>query len=273
MPLLRGGVKFQVERLQGFILRRCCMIRNPSAAGFYYPASPAEIKLMFSRYVDKNAPKEEVVGLLMPHAGYQYSGAVAGATISRVKFKDTFLIIGPTHSGLGKPFSVMAEGTWKTPLGDVEVDEELARKIIGLSRYAEEDYWAHEDEHAIEVQVPFLQYIRPDVRIVPIILAGASDSIYKEIGHAIAQAIKELNREAIILASGDMPHREPQALAREKDMKAVEAMLALDEDELTRRYNNLRISMCAHGPVVTLIAAAKEMGVTGAELVKYQNSG
>src|SRR4030065_858325 len=101
------------------------MIRNPSAAGFYYPASPAEIKSMFSRYVDKNAPKEEVVGLLMPHAGYQYSGAVAGGTISRVKFKDTFIIIGPTPSGLGKPFSVMTEGTWQAPLGNVESDTAL----------------------------------------------------------------------------------------------------------------------------------------------------
>jgi AmmeMemoRadiSam system protein B/AmmeMemoRadiSam system protein A len=248
-------------------------IRNPSAAGFYYPASPAEIKAMFAEYIDKSTPKEEVVGLLMPHAGYPYSGAVAGATISRVAFKDTFIIMGPSHSGMGKPFSVMPEGTWRTPLGEVEVDEELARKIIALSRYAEEDYMAHEDEHAVEVQVPFLQYIKPDVRIVPIILLGASLEIYKEIGHAIARAIKELKREVVILASGDMTHHEPQESARRKDMAAVEAMLALDEDELTRRYNNLRISMCAHGPVATLIAAAKELGVTGAELVMYQTSG
>lgn len=248
-------------------------IRNPSAAGFYYPASSAEIEAMFAKYIDKNAPKEEVVGLLMPHAGYQYSGAVAGATISRVVFKDTFIIMGPTHSGMGKPFSVMPEGTWRTPLGDVEVDEELARKIIALSKYAEEDYMAHEDEHAVEVQVPFLQYIKPDVRIVPIILIGASLEIYQEIGHAIVRAIKELKREVVILASGDMTHREPQESARRKDMAAVEAMLALDEEELTRRYNNLRISMCAHGPVATLISAAKELGATGAELVMYQTSG
>jgi len=167
----------------------------------------------------------------------------------------------------------MVEGTWRTPLGEVEVDSELARKIVDLSEYAEEDYRAHQEEHAVEVQLPFLQYIRPDVRIVPVILASAPSEIYKEIGRSIAGSIKELNREAVILASGDMTHREPQASAEEKDMKAVEAMLALDEDELTRRYKNLRISMCAHGPVVTLIAAAKELGVSGAELVKYQTSG
>jgi AmmeMemoRadiSam system protein B/AmmeMemoRadiSam system protein A len=249
------------------------MIRNPYVAGYFYPGSAAELRATIAKYVDKDAPKEEVVGLLMPHAGYQYSGGVAGATISRVKFKDTFVIMGPTHSGLGRPFSVMPEGTWKTPLGEVEVDTELARQIIALSEYAEEDYRAHQEEHAVEVQVPFLQYLKPDVRIVPVILAGASVDIYKEIGQAIAGAMKKLNREAVILASGDMTHREPQASAREKDMKAVEAMLALDEDELTRRYKNLHISMCAHGPVATLIAAAKELGVTGAELVKYQTSG
>ncbi|MBN1161513.1 MAG: AmmeMemoRadiSam system protein B [Dehalococcoidales bacterium] len=249
------------------------MKRYPSAAGYFYPASPAEIKSMMARFIDKDAPKEEVVGLLMPHAGYQYSGAVAGATLSRIKFKDTFIIIGPTHSGLGKPFSVMPEGTWETPLGEVEVDAELAGKIISLSKYAEADYRAHEDEHAIEVQVPFLQYIKPDVRIVPIILAGVSDNVYKEIGHAIARAIKELKREAVILASGDMTHHEPHETAKRKDMAAVEAMLELDEDELTRRYNGMHITMCAHGPVVTLMAAAKELGVAGAELIKYQTSG
>ena len=111
------------------------MIRNPYVAGYFYPGSASELRATIAKYVDKDAPKEEVVGLLVPHAGYQYSGPVTGATISRVKFKDTFIIMGPSHSGLGKPFSVMPEGTWKTPLGNVEVDSELARKIIAVSKY------------------------------------------------------------------------------------------------------------------------------------------
>jgi AmmeMemoRadiSam system protein B len=249
------------------------MIRNPTVAGYFYPGSAKEINAMLAKYIDKSTTKEEAVGLLMPHAGYQYSGAVAGAAISRVKFKDTFIIIGPSHSGLGKPYSVWPDGKWQTPLGEVDVDEELARKIIELSSYAEADCDAHMDEHAVEVQIPFLQYIKPDVRIVPIILAGTSADIYKEIGHAIAKAIKSLKREAVILASGDMTHYEPAETARAKDMKAVEAMLDLDEDELTRRYNNLHLTICAYGPVITLITAVKELGVTGAEWVKYQTSG
>jgi len=249
------------------------MIRNPIVAGYFYPASPNELNKMLAKYIDKKAKKEDAVGLLMPHAGYVYSGAVAGAAISRVKFKGTFIIIGPSHSGAGKPFSVMPEGTWRTPLGDVEVDAEMAAEIIKQSKYAEADYRAHADEHAVEVQIPFLQYIKPDVKIVPIILGGFSTDAYKEIGRAIVRAFEKLKRQAVILASGDMTHYEPAEEARAKDMKAVEAMFLLDADELTRRYNNLHITMCAYGPVITLITAARELGAKQGMLVKYQNSG
>ncbi len=249
------------------------MIRNPYVAGYFYPGTAAELRATVAGLVDKKAPKEDVIGLLVPHAGYKYSGPVTGATISRVKFKDTFIIIGPSHSGLGKPFSVMVEGTWQTPLGKVAIDTELAGKIVAVSEYLEADEEAHREEHAVEVQLPFLQYFKPDVRIVPIIIGGAGASVYPEIGRDIARAVKELNREVVIMASGDMTHYEPQASAKEKDMAAVEAMLALDIAELTRRYKSRHISMCAYPPLVCLIAAAKELGATGAELVKYQTSG
>jgi AmmeMemoRadiSam system protein B/AmmeMemoRadiSam system protein A len=249
------------------------MIRNPVVAGQFYPGSASQLKEMIKTFIDEKLEKEEVVGLLVPHAGYVYSGLVAGATISRIKFKDTFIIMGPSHTGMGKPFSIMTEGVWKTPLGEVEIDSELARKIVDVSGYIQEDDRAHQQEHAVEVQIPFLQYFQPDVRIVPIILAYAPATAYKEIGRDIARAIEELNRGVVIMASGDMTHYEPQKTAEKKDFLAIEAMLDLDEDELTRRYETQGISMCAHGPVVCLISAAKELGVTGAELVKYQTSG
>ena len=249
------------------------MIRNPVVAGQFYPASASQLREMIEMFIDEKAEKEEAIGLLMPHAGYPYSGPVAGAAVSRVKFKDTFIIMGPSHTGMGKPFSIMTEGVWKTPLGEVEIDSELARQIVAVSRNLQEDDRAHQHEHAVEVQIPFLQYFKPDIRIVPIILAYAGASAYKEIGREIARAIKELNREAVIIASGDMTHYEPQASAEKKDHQAIEAMLNLDEDELTRRYEDLNISMCAYGPVVSLISAAKELGATEAELVRYQTSG
>ncbi len=249
------------------------MIRKPYVAGYFYPGSAAELKATIAGLVDEKAPKEDAIGLLVPHAGYQYSGPVTGATISRVKFKDTFIIIGPSHSGLGKPFSVMVEGTWQTPLGTVETDTELAEKIVSVSQYFEADEEAHQQEHAVEVQLPFLQYFQPDVRIVPIILYSAPAAAYEEMGRDIARVVKELKRDVVIMASGDMSHYEPVAKAKDNDMAAVEAMLTLDIAELTRRYKSRRISMCAYPPVVCLMAAARELGVTGAELVKYQTSG
>jgi hypothetical protein len=249
------------------------MIRNPYVAGYFYPGSAGELRATLAGLVDEKAPKEDAIGLLVPHAGYQYSGPVTGATISRIKMKDTFVIMGPTHTGRGKPYSIMPTGTWKTPLGNVAVDTELATRIIERAGYLEADDLAHQEEHAVEVQLPFLQYFKPDVRIVPIILGGGPLDAYRKIGRGIAAAISELKREAVILASGDMTHYEPQDAARDKDMKAVEAMLALDEEELTRRYKGLKISMCAYGPAACLIAAAKELGANSAELVKYLTSG
>jgi AmmeMemoRadiSam system protein B len=249
------------------------MIRQPFAAGRFYPGSAKEIREMMAVLVDRKARKEQAIGLLLPHAGYPYSGPVAGAAISRVKLRDTAIIIGPSHTGLGQPYSIMTEGSWQTPLGEVEIDSTLGKKLLSVSDYLKEDAGAHLYEHAVEVQLPFLQYLKPDIKIVPIILAQASAEVYKKIGRDIARAIKESNIKAMIIASGDMTHYEPQKVAEAKDKQAIEAILKLDEDELTRRYQELNISMCAYGPAVCLISAAKELGATGAELVRYQTSG
>ncbi len=249
------------------------MVRNPVVAGQFYPGSAAELSAMIEMMVDKKAAKQEVVGLVSPHAGYIYSGPVAGAVISRVKFKDTFIIMGPNHTGMGKPLSIMTRGVWKTPLGEVEIDAELAQRILTASRHLTEDDIAHQFEHSIEVQLPFLQYFKPDIKIVPIVLAHSGGEVYKEIGQGIAQAVKESGREVVIMASSDMTHYEPQDSAQHKDTQAIEAILELNEDELLKRVEELNISMCGYAPTVSLIAAARELGATGAELVKYQTSG
>lgn len=249
------------------------MIREPYVAGQFYPNSAYQLRSQIKSMVDTTVPKEDVIGLISPHAGYIYSGTVTGAAVSRVKFKDTFIIIGPNHTGAGKPLSIMTEGVWRTPLGDIEIDSELGKKVLSLSKHLQEDYLAHIYEHSIEVQLPFLQYFRSDIKIVPIILSHASGNVYKEIGKDLARAIKESGREAVILASSDMTHYEPQDSAREKDNKAIEAILALDEDELMRRVRGLDITMCGYAPAVCLISAAKEMGAGGAKLVKYMTSG
>jgi len=249
------------------------MIRQPVVAGQFYPGSASQLEAMIETLVDEKAEKREVIGLVSPHAGYIYSGPVAGAVISRIKFKDTFIIIGPNHSGKGKPLSIMTKGKWKTPLGEVEIDSELGKQILATSSHLQEDAIAHQYEHSIEVQIPFLQYFKSDFRIVPIILGYAGGDTCKEIGREIAKAVRELNREVVIIASSDMTHYETQESAQKKDTQAIDAILNLDEDELLRRVEESDISMCGYAPTVSLISAAKELGAKSAELVKYQTSG
>ncbi len=248
-------------------------MRNPVVADQFYPGTPSSLKAEIERLIDEKAPKEEVIGLVSPHAGYIYSGPVAGATISRVKFKDTFVILGPNHTGRGAPFSIMSEGVWRMPLGEVKIDSELGKQILKGSKYLEEDTAAHQYEHSIEVQLPFLQYFRPDIQIVPIVLSHGTGDIYKEIGQKIAQAVKELKKEVVIMASSDMTHYEPHETAKRKDNQAIEAILDLNEDELLRRVMDLNITMCGYAPTVSMLSAAKELGAKEAELVRYQTSG
>jgi hypothetical protein len=249
------------------------MIRKPAVAGQFYPSQAGKLRDMIRGMVDETAEREDVIGLISPHAGYIYSGAVAGAVISKVIFKDTFIIMGPNHTGMGKPLSIMTEGTWETPLGEVEIDAELARQILAGSRHLQEDAKAHQYEHSIEVQIPFLQYFKKDFRFVPICLAYGSATAYKEIGEEIARAVKELNREVVIIASSDMTHYEPQERAQQKDAKAIAAILELNEDDLLDKIEEFNISMCGYAPAVALITAAKKLGATRTDLVRYQTSG
>jgi AmmeMemoRadiSam system protein A len=162
---------------------------------------------------------------------------------------------------------------WKTPLGQVEIDGELARRILDTSRYLEEDSAAHVFEHAIEVQVPFLQYLRNGFRILPVVLGQANGETYKEIGREIAAAVKQLKRDAMVIASSDMTHYESVESAKAKDAQAVQAILAMDEDDLLKRVARFDITMCGYGPVVSMLAAAKDLGAGRAELIRYQTSG
>ena len=211
--------------------------------------------------------------MVSPHAGYVYSGPVAAAVMSRIQLKDTAIIIGPNHTGRGKPLSIMTEGSWSTPLGEVKIDSELGGRLLARSTYLPEDSAAHQFEHSLEVQVPFLQYFKSDIKIVPIVFSFATGSVYKQIGKDIARVIKDLKREVVIIASSDMTHYEPQESAQRKDNQAIEAILELNEDKLLARIEELNITMCGYAPTVSLISAAKELGAREAELVRYQTSG
>lgn len=248
------------------------MLRKPAVAGQFYPSSPAKLKEMIATMV-KDAPKEDVSGAVVPHAGYVYSGPVAGATLSRMKLGSSFIIMGPNHTGLGSPFSLMSEGAWQTPLGNVEIDSELAKKILSYSRYLKDDPAAHYYEHSVEVQLPFIQYLKEDFTFVPLVISVGIAEVYREIGLAIAQAIEDEDKDTIIIASSDMSHYEPREVAEKKDKMAIEAILRLDEDELLHLIESYHISMCGYGPAYIMLTATKKLGAKAAELVEYRTSG
>jgi len=251
-------------------------LRKPAFAGQFYnataPGLKKEIEILIS---DKNAVKTNVLSCLLPHAGYMYSGRVAADTVSQINIKDRVILLGPNHTGYGVPFSLVSEGIWQTPLGEVQIDTALAREILKHSRYLEDDSAAHMYEHSLEVELPILQYFKPDFKFVPVIILSGEINILKEIGRGIAAAIKESNLEdsVLIVASSDMTHYEPQTQAAKKDRQAIQAILELNEDKLSEEILRYNISMCGYAPVAVMLAAAKSLGAKNARLVKYQTSG
>lgn len=251
------------------------MIRTPAVAGQFYPENPSRLKSEIQKYLIKDALQEEVIGLVAPHAGYIYSGSTAGAVYSRIKPAQTFVILCPNHTGYGKPFAIMSKGSWRTPLGEVEIDFQLANQLLTSSKYLQEDHLAHLYEHSIEVQIPFLQVVFKETpfQIIPICISHSRDSDYKELGLEIGKGLQNLSKKVVIIASSDMTHYEPHSSAQQKDKIAIDAILKLDEDLLLEKVNTLHITMCGYIPTVVMLTAAKELGAKKAELVKYTTSG
>lgn len=250
-------------------------IRKPAFCGQFYVSSPAGLKDQIDALVDKQAHKIDALACMLPHAGYMYSGRVAGLTVSRINIKDKIILLGPNHTGIGALFGIMTEGAWQTPLGEVKIDSVLAKKILHSSRYLEEDALAHASEHSLEVQLPFLQYFKSDFQIVPIVFLSDELPILKEIAQDIAGVLKEpgIKDSVLLVASSDMTHYEPQDEAATKDREAIEAILELDEDKLMQKILSLNITMCGYAPAIVMIKIAKLLGARRTELIKYQTSG
>jgi AmmeMemoRadiSam system protein B len=250
-------------------------LRQAVVAGQFYPASSIVLRNQIERLIDKKADKLDIIACMLPHAGYMYSGGVAGQTVSRINPKDKIILLGPNHTGYGERFSIMTEGLWQTPLGEVRIDSVLAKEILQRSKYLRDDVLAHRYEHSLEVELPFLQYFKNDFEIVPIIFLSEELDVLKEIGEDIADTIKEHNIKdsAMIVASSDMTHYEPQEQAQRKDKEAIDAILELDEDKLMKKIQGLNISMCGYAPTITMISAAKSLGAKTTKLIQYQTSG
>ncbi len=249
------------------------MKRKAVVAGQFYPANQKSLLRQIEELIDKQAQKQDVLAVIMPHAGYIYSGPVAGKTISQVKINNTALILGPNHTGLGGPYNLISSGTWSTPLGEVPINENLAKLLIKNSSVIVEDESAHIYEHSIEVELPFLQYFNKNITIVPMIISDFLPGNFKKVGEEIAQAIQQYEKPTLIVASTDMTHYEPHEQARDKDKAAIEAILELDPEKLYAAVNKQKISMCGIAPVEVALYACKNLGAKNAQLIEYQTSG
>lgn len=220
------------------------------------------------------------IGLVSPHAGYVYSGRVAGAGYAAVEVPPTAVVLSPSHTGAGAPLALWPEGAWSTPLGEVPVDEELAGALLAAGTDLQADTLAHGREHSLELQLPFLQVRRPDVRIVPICIGTHDIGSLERLGAALAEVASSRGatgageaRDVLIVASSDMTHYEPADQARAKDRLAIERMEALDPEGLFETVTRHRISMCGVAPATAMLFAARRLGASRGELVAYGDSG
>ncbi len=257
------------------------MLRQAAVAGYFYKGSPEALTKQVADFILPDAQRKRAIGVVVPHAGLIYSGSVAGAVYSSIELPDIVILIGPNHTGLGAPVSLMTNGSWETPLGTVAIDEALAASILSKSTRIKEDTLAHLREHSLEVQLPFIQYFKNDIRIVPIQMLDTRFETCLEVGRAVGEALRELraqtthgmSKNVLIVASSDMSHYEQATIAKEKDSKAIQQILSLDPEGLFRTVKQFGITMCGYGPATAMLSASKMLGATKAELIKYANSG
>jgi AmmeMemoRadiSam system protein B len=261
-------------------------VRRPTQAGAFYEATHESLQRQISScFTSKLGPGKlpevnmagprNVIGLVCPHAGYMYSGPVAAHAYGRLAEDgkpDIVIIFGPNHTGCGSGVAIMNEGVWRTPLADAEVDTETAERIVKESKIVDVDDTAHSHEHSIEVQIPFLQYLYGSAfRFVPICFLMQDISTARDIGQATAKAINRKN--AVIIASSDMTHYEPQERAEEKDREVLRAVETMDEACFSQTVESRRVTACGTGPIMALMTAAKALGAKEAKLLCYKTSG
>lgn len=249
------------------------MIREPVFAGSWYPGNPVEMNRVLDEYLAE-APVEPgaAFGVIAPHAGWVYSGRVAGAVYGCVNVPATAVVMCPNHTGTGSQRAIWPVGEWKVPGSGLEVDMELADAITARAGL-ESDTLAHMREHSLEIQLPFLARRRPGLSIVPICLGRLTFREVEAIGRGVAAAVGETGRPALLVASTDMSHHIPARAARELDQKAIDRMEAFDPRGLYETVRKHSISMCGVVPTTCVLVAARELGASGVKLVRYATSG
>ncbi|MGA2021639.1 MAG: AmmeMemoRadiSam system protein B [Candidatus Sulfotelmatobacter sp.] len=250
-------------------------VRHPAVAGRFYPRDPEALRQEVHTYLSRTSPHKTIraLGCIAPHAGYIYSGHVAGAVFSTLEIPQLCVVMCPNHTGMGRPLAIMSEGTWETPLGPVPVASDFAADLKQRCPLLQEDSAAHRSEHAAEVELPFLQIRQPKLSFVPIALGTGQFEALEQLGVALAEAVTAYGKPVLIIASSDMNHYESDAITRIKDQSAIEPILQLDARTLHHVVTQQHVSMCGFGPAIAMLTAAKRLGATSAELVKYATSG
>lgn len=249
------------------------MIRNPVVAGQFYPASERELDLAVESLTADLPGKVPAKAVVAPHAGYLYSGEVAGALFSAIEIPDRILVMCPNHTGVGHQAALWGSGEWRMPWGNVPVDEEFSSRLLKAAPILVDDPSAHGGEHALEVVLPFAHRFRKTFRLVPIVLGHLSLAQCRQLGEAIADTVSASESPTLIVASSDMSHYVPDEVARRNDRLAIDRMLSLDPKGLHETVLTQRISMCGVLPATTALFAALSLGATEARLVKYATSG
>ncbi|MBI5681239.1 MAG: MEMO1 family protein [Methanobacterium sp.] len=261
------------------------MIRKPAVAGIFYEENHDSLKKQIEWCFEHRlgpgkipsvGTKREIKGLMVPHAGYIYSGPVAAHSYCKLAedgFPETFVILSPNHNGLGSAISTMIEGEWETPLGNVEIDTEFARELVEDAGIIDSDISAHIQEHSLEVQIPFLQYFSEDFKIVPISMWMQDIETSYDVGKSIKNVAETLQKDIVVIASSDMTHYQPQNIANQNDSYVLDAIKAMDEKLMIKRIMERNITMCGYGPVASTIIASKELGARESQILKYATSG
>lgn len=248
------------------------MERSAAVAGLFYPEDPVTLRHTVAELIGPDTSEEPTIAVIAPHAGYVYSGPVAGEVYRTTRVPSTTIVLCPNHTGEGARAAIMSSGFWHVPGQDVGVDETVAEELRDLALLTE-DTKAHAREHALEVHLPFLRYKNPRARIVPVCLSHLPYEACVRIGHALADVVTRHGRDVLIVASTDMSHYLPADVARSIDHMAIERIEALDAEGLYRVVRDNQISMCGIIPTTVSVIAAKALGAERAELVRYSNSG
>ena len=251
------------------------MIRPPAVAGRFYPDDPGRLRSAVDYFLVGGGEERKIRAraCLVPHAGYKYSGGVAGEVYKRIQIPPRVILVGPRHFPRGAPLAILSDGAWKTPLGMAPIDQPLAEKIVRAFPLLREDDVAHSSEHSLEVQLPFLQRLASSFAFVPIVIGPAHWELLEGLGHAVAGVIAAERDPVLLIASSDMNHYESDAVTRVKDRKAIDQILALEPHKLFDTVRDEKISMCGYAAAAAVLTAAQDLGATKAELVRYATSG